>query len=310
MATKKAKPRSKVKARPAKAVKKAVVKVEKKPVKKVAKKAAKPTFKPLPKDSKPPITTGRAAAKIMAARIDLFVQEYLKADFNGAKAAIACGYSPLSARFKASELLADPSTQARVEAAIRERTARVAIDADDVLKRMHAVATADARELTEMYHCCCRYCWGKDNRYQFTPREMADAKREHELGEIEAAKEGKTIAPFDEAGGIGFDPRRDPNHDCPECFGRGEDVVVFKDTRNLSPAARMLFAGVKTTQHGMEIKTHDQMSMLVNVGKHLGMFTKKVEVKGEVTHLNKQLSELLDDVDGSGTGLPGDGSAD
>lgn len=246
----------------------------------------------------------------MAARMKLFVEEYLKANFNGARAAMAVGYSPLNARQQASEMLAMPEVVLLLEAAMQERAERVKIDADDVLKRMHAVATADARDLTEIYHCCCRYCWGKDNRYQFTPREMADARREHELAEIKAASEDKKIAPFDEAGGTGFDPRRDPNQQCPECFGRGEEVVVFKDTRDLSPAARLLFAGVKTTQHGMEIRTHDQMAMLVNVGKHLGMFEKKVTVKGEITHRNKALSDILDDVDGSGTGLPTDGTAD
>jgi phage terminase small subunit len=302
MVTKKAKPRSKVKARPGKAVKKTAVKLKKKvakaPVKRATKRAAKP------------IKTGRPKAGVMDARLKLFVEEYLKANFNGARAAIAVGYSPLNARQQASEMLAMPEVALLLEAAMQERTERVKIDADDVLKRMHAVATADARELTEIYHCCCRYCWGKDNRYQFTPREMAEARREHELAEIEAASEDKKIAPFDEAGGTGFDPRRDPNQQCPECFGRGEDVVVFKDTRDLSPGARLLYAGVKTTQHGMEIKTHDQMSMLVNVGKHLGMFVKNVAVKGEITHRNEALSQILDDVDGSGTGLPTDGTAD
>lgn len=298
MATKQAKPRSKVKARKPKAAKKSV--------KKVAKKAAKPAAKPV----KRKVATGRPKGNARQARIKLFVQEYLRHNFNGTKAAIAVGYSPISARVKASELLATPEVQALLDVAIAERAERVKIDADDVLKRMHAVATADARELTEIYHCCCRYCWGKDNQYQFTPREMADAKREHQLAEIEAASEEKKLAPFDEAGGTGFDPRRDPNQQCPECFGRGEEVVVFKDTRDLSPSAKLLYAGVKTTQHGMEIKTHDQMSMLVNVGKHLGMFEKKVTVKGEITHRNKELSDILDDVDGSGTGLPGDGLTD
>lgn len=301
MATKQAKPRSKVKVRSAKAVKKAAPKAQKM----AAKRAEKPSAKPVPAKK-----AGKPKAAIYAARLDLFVQEYLKANFNGTKAAIACGYSPISARFQACELLAQADVQERIEAAIKARAARVAIDADDVLKRMHAVATADARELTEIYHCCCRYCWGKDNRYQFTPRELASARSKHTSDAAEAMANGKQLAPFDEAGGIGFDPRRDPNQQCPECFGRGEEVVVFKDTRDLSPTARLLFAGVKTTQHGMEIRTHDQMSMLVNVGKHLGMFEKKVTVKGEITHRNRELSSILDDVDGSGTGLPTDGSAD
>jgi phage terminase small subunit len=302
MATKQAKPRSKVKARPGKAAKKTAAKPKKKAAKGSVKRAAKRAVEP--------IKANRPKAGVMAARMKLFVEEYLKANFNGARAAIAVGYSPLNARQQACEMLAMPEVAALLEVAMQSRAERVAIAADDVLKRMHAVATADARELTEIYHCCCRYCWGKDNRYQFTPRELADAKREHELAEIEAASEDKKIAPFDEAGGIGFDPRRDPNQQCPECFGRGQDVVVFKDTRDLSPAAQMLYAGVKTTQHGVQVLTHNQMDMLVNVGKHLGMFEKKIAVKGEITHRNRALSDILDDVDGSGTGLPTDGTAD
>jgi hypothetical protein len=36
---------------------------------------------------------------------------------------------------------------------------------------------------------------------------------------------------------------------------------------------------VKTTKEGIEVKIHDQQAALVNVGKHLGMFVDKLEVK-------------------------------
>ena len=47
------------------------------------------------------------------------------------------------------------------------------------------------------------------------------------------------------------------------------------DTRNLSPKAKALYAGVRATKDGQEVKTHDQMAALVNVAKHLGMFTEQ-----------------------------------
>lgn len=64
----------------------------------------------------------------------------------------------------------------------------------------------------------------------------------------------------------------DPNPDCTECHGEGVASVWFADTRKLKGGARLLYAGVKTTRDGMEIKTHDQMRALEYVARHLGMF--------------------------------------
>jgi phage terminase small subunit len=49
----------------------------------------------------------------------------------------------------------------------------------------------------------------------------------------------------------------------------------MNDTRQLSRRAARLYAGVKTTKEGIEVKIHDQQAALVNVGKHLGMFKDK-----------------------------------
>jgi len=299
MATKQAKPRSKVKPRRSSAAKR--------PAKKVTKKATKPVAKPV----KRKVAQGRPTVKAREARITLFVQEYLKANFNGTKAAIAVGYSPTSARVQASELLATPEVRALLDVAIAERAERVKIDADDVLKRMYAVATADPRELIELHRSCCRFCYGVDHHYQWTPNELREATTEYKKQVACAnADQLKLLREPDASGGTGFNPYTDPSPACPECFGEGTERVVPKDTRDLSPSAMLLYAGVKTTQNGLEIKMHDQTSMLVNVGKHLGMFVKNVAVKGEITHRNEALSQILDDVDGSGTGLSTDGTAD
>lgn len=206
-------------------------------------------------------------------RSEVFVQEYLL-DLNGRQAAIRAGYSPDSARQMATELLATPKIHDAVVIAMAERAKRTGIDQDQVLQRYWAIATADPRDLVELYRACCRYCWSENHRYHFTAREMEEARELHE------ADETKQL-PFDERGGTGFNPRKDPNPACPECFGDGEERVFAKDTRDLSPQARVLFAGVKTTQHGMEIKAHDQMAALRDVGKHLGMFKNTVELTGK-----------------------------
>lgn len=244
----------------------------KKPAKKASKAATKRPNKPEP--------APKPRGQKQLTRIELFAREYLL-DLNGRQAAIRAGYSPQSARITASELLARADVQEAVAKAMEERAARTGITADRVLERLWAIATADPRELIELHRSCCRYCYGADHRYQRTPREMAEDRTAHEGAELVRQSEGKPPHVFDDAGGLGWDPRRDPHPECPECFGEGVERVVPKDTRDLSPTAKLLYAGVKTTQHGLEIRTHSQTDMLVNVGKHLGLFRDKIELTGK-----------------------------
>jgi hypothetical protein len=210
-------------------------------------------------------------------RVSVFVREYL-VDLNGRQAAIRAGYSPQSARCTASELLARPDVAALVAAAMKERSERTGITADRVLERFWAIATADPNELIELRRACCRFCYGKNHRWQRTPSEMAEAIAQFDRDVLTSEAKGlKPSSVFDQQGGTGFDPRKDPNPECPECFGEGQERTFPKDTRDLSPAGKLLYAGVKTTQHGLEIKMHDQTGMLVNVGKHLGLFKERVE---------------------------------
>jgi phage terminase small subunit len=286
MASKSKKPVAKVKGRGKTASKKAVVK-------RVAKVLETPVRK-----RKTRTATGQ--------RVKLFVGEYLKANFNGAKAAVACGYSPMSARFIASELLATAEVQEMLTAAIKARAERLDIDTDDVLKRLYSIATADPRELIGLEYGCCRYCWGKDNRYQWTQRQLNDAIADYTRQVMEAGDDREKVSQIqkpDKRGGIGFNPNNDPNPKCPECFGNGDRRIVPKDTRDLSPGALLLYAGVKETQHGLEIKMHDQKAALIDVGRHMGMFEQKVKHSGNVG-VHQTVSDLLEDIDGAGTGLP------
>lgn len=234
-------------------------------------------------------------------RIERFVTEYL-VDLNGRQAAIRAGYSPDSARFTASEILARPEVQARVAQAMVERANRTGITADRVLERLWNIATADPRELIELHRGCCRYCWGKDHRYQRTPREMEEARGQWRAEAAERQENGgRAVGEFDEAGGVGWNPKRDPNPACPECWGDGVESVVPKDTRDLSPAARMLYAGVKTTQHGLQVLTHDQKGALVDVGKHLGLFRDRmVHENPDGSGVTDSVLKLLQEISDSG----------
>ena len=48
--------------------------------------------------------------------------------------------------------------------------------------------------------------------------------------------------------------------------------MVLKDTRDLSPAARLLYCGAKQTKFGVEIQMHNQLDVLDKLCRHLGIY--------------------------------------
>lgn len=71
-----------------------------------------------------------------------------------------------------------------------------------------------------------------------------------------------------------------PNGCCETCKGEGLRTPVVADTRYLSPAAARLYAGVKITKDGIEVKQRDQDGALMNLAKHLGLLVDRKEVSG------------------------------
>lgn len=285
-----------------KVAKKAVKKAAKKPVTKPAPKPAKPARKPVEQVAPP---EAKASAEL---RIEQFVHAYFACNLVGRTAAIAVGYSPDSARTIASQLLAREDVQAM----IRERQAEVLQEFDDQAKwvrdRLKGMAGADAREVSELYLVACRYCWGDDHRYHRRSHERENAYQDWLKDEADKARlePAPPPVPFDEMGGVGYTTNRDPHPACPACDGRGERLTVFKDTRDLSPEGQLIYAGVKVTQHGLEVRTHDQRAALIDYGKHLGMFGKKVELTGKdggpVKH-EHDISQMFAELEGSETGI-------
>jgi len=201
-----------------------------------------------------------------------FVREYL-IDLNATQAAIRAGYSAKSASTIGEALLRKYEIKAAVAAAMKERAGRTEITADRVLERLWMIATADPNELIQHRRVCCRWCYGADHAFQW-----ADAA-EWEAACTEAVKVDAPIPSHD--GGFGFDPTLSPHAKCPHCHGEGQAQVFAADTRDLSPAGRALFAGIKTTKDGIEIKMHDQLAALDKVARHLGMFNDKLTLKGD-----------------------------
>lgn len=210
-----------------------------------------------------------------------FVEEYL-VDLNATQASIRAGYSSDTAAQAGYENLRKPEIADAIAEAKAERSKRVEVTADQVLRELVDIATTDANELVEHRIGCCRFCWGEGFRYQRTRNELERAEASHAAANEKAVREGGETTLFDQDGGEGYNARREPNPDCPECFGDGVGRPVFKDSARASAAARRLYAGVKVTKDGLEMKLHSKLDALDRLFKHLGMSAaERVELTGK-----------------------------
>lgn len=216
----------------------------------------------------------------LTAKQELFVAEYL-VDLNASAAYKRAGYACKNdnvAGVEANKLLNNPKVQHRIQEAMGERGERTKITQDMVLQRWWEIATADPNELIAFRRCSCRHCFGKDHAYQW--KDEDEFQRMVAIEAARAAEEKRPPRLLTDEGGYGFDPTIRPHPKCPECNGEGRGEVFAKDTRDASPQAKALYAGVKVTKDGMEIKMRDQDAALANVARHLGMFIDRKEIGG------------------------------
>lgn len=181
-----------------------------------------------------------------------------------------------SASAGASGLMADPEVKAAVLAGQAERLKKLELTAEDVLRDVALGVTSDGSELSDHVLDCCRHCHGHLHRYQFTPAEY-----ERELSEYLSVKGEKDPLglKFNMRGGVGFDPRKPPVDDCPECFGRGVPAILFKDTRYLSEAGRRQYSGVKMTKHGPEVLVRSRDKAMDIAAKHTGVAKENIKLE-------------------------------
>lgn len=189
-----------------------------------------------------------------------FVIEYLK-DKHATQAALRAGYSPKSASTLGYQLLQKPHVRAAIDSQLRAAAELSLVTAADVIAQMWQLATLDANEISELRRGCCRHCWGIGHAYEWTADEYRLA--------CEKAERAEKDAP-DCAGGLDYLKTREPNPDCPECGGEGISRVHIHDTRELSPLARLAYAGVKQTKNGIEVLTINKEKMLENIARALG----------------------------------------
>lgn len=195
-----------------------------------------------------------------------FIDEYCVC-WNASAAIVDAGYVGQYARQTAYRLLHRPDIRAEVDRRVKEIADKAELKAIDVARNITQVINGDHRDLVEIHHGACRYCYGTYHLYQFTPQEFRNAYQQH----IDSDDYKKRAVAFDARGGEGYNPKRDPHPDCPECFGDGIVRTVVHDTRTLSPEAAVLYAGAKTTNGGIEILTRDVSKAIDQAARYLGM---------------------------------------
>lgn len=179
------------------------------------------------------------------------------------------------------------------------------LEATDIAKIWSSLALADPAELVQHYRCACRYCYGIDHEYQWrSPREYREAFKEAVFKAFSKEEDRRTALlggidtdldprlPTDQ-GGFGYKNTMQPNPNCPECAGEGEELTRMADIRTLSPAARLLYDGVEETAQGKRIKLRARDKALDNLAKHLGMFAGKVDPE-ETNPLSSLVARIME----------------
>jgi len=189
-----------------------------------------------------------------------------------------------AASASAGRLMADPRVHALIEKKDEEIAAGSKLTRELLAEHLRQLVIADPRDLMEFYRGACRYCHGHKHRYQFTPAELERALESYKANDAAAVLKrvpGHVPDPmclrFDYRGGVGFNPHNRPHPACPECFGHGEGYSYVKDTRDLTPEAARLYAGVKQTKEGLEIKVRSQDKMVELALRANGMLTERAQ---------------------------------
>jgi hypothetical protein len=157
---------------------------------------------------------------------------------------------------------------------MRDAAARAAIfDGSKVIAEWIAIATCDVNELMQYQHVNCRHCYGAGFEYQWV-NESEYARS------VARAMDFKQPLPTNN-GGYGFKENLEPNQHCPNCSGEGIGRAFVHDTRYLTPEAKRLYAGFKSTKDGIEIKMRDQDAALLNLAKYFKLLAPEDKSKDD-----------------------------
>lgn len=204
---------------------------------------------------------------------EIFVREYM-VDWNATQAAIRAGYSHDCAQEQGSRLLSNAKIRNALQEMASARAKRLGIDAEEMLKMWAAMIAVDVNEISQLRRVCCPFCWGEDHKRQYTPSGLEEAQKKHDKEREKRLKanENDDIGDFPVYTDAWYDRRKPLHEDCPECHGEGVELVFFNDTRNLSPAAKFLYSGIKSGRDGIEVLMLSREKAMDNMARALGMF--------------------------------------
>lgn len=168
-----------------------------------------------------------------------------------------------------------PRVKAEIDRCRNHIVEKAKLEIYDVVVDIKKVLSSDGRELIQYVRGACRYCHGDSHLYQRRPSEDAEALR---------------LGNYDPMGGVGYDSRREPHPDCPECDGEGEMRTVAMDTRYLSPEGVAMYDGVKPTRNGIEVKMRSRDAARAAAAQYLGMNKLDLTLKD-----GRKATELSDD---------------
>lgn len=209
-----------------------------------------------PKPRKPTqAERGTAGNKQLNARHHRFIQEYIRT-LNAAQSARAAGYKY---EVEANRLLRNPLVKELIDKGLADKAARNAISADEALVYHFKHSRTELPLLAR--NGACRFCYGMDFQYQFTQAEYREAQQKH--FQLMQSRAARNRVPFDERGGMGFDPYKPPVDDCPECWGHGKDypMLAHEIEAILTPEQRTLFDGVTFDKRSGSVRFEFQNRM-------------------------------------------------
>lgn len=207
-------------------------------------------------------------AERLTAKQEAFARFYV--EYQNASSAYRAAYDiswatqPNTVWNDASRVLAHPGVAARVQELQQAAAASTIIRARDVLHAQLDIANADVNDLVRISPRCCRHCWGVGHAKQWQELEWTFAA-------ADAVDAG--VTPPTAHGGFDFDPQREPNPACPECYGAGVRIVFVSDSAKLTSKARRLYKGVKVGSNGqLEILMANPEDARKEVSKLLGAY--------------------------------------
>lgn len=154
-----------------------------------------------------------------------------------------------TAHVNASRMLRNAKVFRAVSFLRDKRQQRLSLTEDEIIHQLSSIASANPAELVQFRRVNCRYCWGEHHLYQWRDIEEFDKAAE------KASNDGKEGPEY---GGLGFVESGFPNEECPKCCGEGVGEFHVADTSQLEGDARWLYAGVKQTMNGLEIRMANQ----------------------------------------------------